>query len=175
MSRAALETAAAYAWLQTEIRPALEQFAAADTPTQIKYDDQGVIKDLEEKLLKVVYASKLRESGPFYNPTNIVTIIGKIAKKIPQQEIVADTYYFLCEVAHPNWAGRSIYVTSTKPGRIPGEEQRTLSSDHGAAAHVILQASVTALSWATGTFSRSCLALQAAVAKTTEHLKRISD
>jgi hypothetical protein len=174
MSRAALETAAAYAWLQTEIRPAIEQAAAADTLTQIKYDDQGVTKDLEEKLLKVVYASRLKDSEPFYNPTNIVTIIEKIAKKIPQQEIISETFHLLCEVAHPNWAGRSIYITHTIPGRIPGYEQRTISSDHGADAHVILQASVTALSWATGTFSRSCVAFQAALAKMTEHVKRVS-
>jgi hypothetical protein len=102
MSRAALETAAAYAWLQTEIRPALDQIGAADSPTIIKYDDQGVIKDLEDKLVKVVYASKLKGQEPFYNPTNIVTIIEKIAKKIPEQEPMAEAYYLLCEVAHPN-------------------------------------------------------------------------
>jgi hypothetical protein len=78
-------------------------------------------------------------------------------------------------VAHPNWAGRSIYVTHVEPGKtIQGHEKRTISSSHGAAALVILQASVTALSWATGTFSRSCVALQETVRKMPDHLKRIT-
>jgi hypothetical protein len=175
MSRAALETAAAYAWLQTEIRPALDMVGAADGPMVIKYDDQGVIKDLEDKLVRVVYASKLKGEEPFYNPTNIVTIIEKIAKRIPHQEPMADAYYLLCEVAHPNWAGRSIYITNTKLGHSPGHEYRTISRSHGTDAHVILQASVTALSWATGTFSSSCVALQAAISNMAGHLKRISD
>ena len=136
MSRASLETAAAYAWLQTEIRPALEQVATADIPNLIKYEDQGTLKGLEDKLLKVIYASKLKDVEAFYNPTNIVTIIGNIAKKIPHQQVMADTYYLLCEVAHPNWAGRSIYITKTRPGPISGQEYRTISSTHGADAGV---------------------------------------
>ena len=175
MSRAALETTAAYAWFQTEIRPALDQVAAADSRTLIKVKDKDVFIDLEDKLLKVIYASKLKEAEDIYNPTNIVTIIGHIAKKIPHQESMADAYNLLCEVAHPNWAGRSIYITDTKPGRIPGHEHRTISSSHGTDVHVILQASVTALSWATGTFSHSCFALQEAVRRMVGHLKRISN
>ena len=174
-SRAALETAAAYGWLQTEIRPTLDQIAAAEMPTFFKYDDQGLTKDLEDKLAKVVYASKMKGAEPFYNPTNIVTIIDKIAKKIPGQEAMSDTYGLLCEVAHPNWAGRSIYVTLVEPDvMIQGREKRTISSSHGPAALVILQASVTALSWAVGTFSRSCVALQATINKMPDHLKRVA-
>jgi hypothetical protein len=119
MARAALETAASYAWLQSEIRPALADVAQRDQPGWVKYDDNGVTKDLEEKLLKVVFASRLEDAETFYNPTNIVTIIEKIAKKVPHQQAVATIYFSLCEVAHPNLAGRSIYFSSMRRSGFP--------------------------------------------------------
>jgi hypothetical protein len=174
MSRAALETAASYAWLKTEIRPGLETIGQSDTPTLFKYMEGGVEKDLEHKLLKVVFASKLEEAEEFYKPTNILTLIQHIAKKIPDQEIIAGIYSRLCEVAHPNWTGRSIYITSSEPGQIPGHEKRTISNDHGAAVVSILRDAVSALSWSTGAFSGCCVALQESIGKMMKHLSRIS-
>ncbi len=173
MSRAALETAASYAWLQTEIRPALEQVAQGDAPTLVKYQGQGVIKDLEDKLLKVVFASRAPDAEDFYNPTNIVTIIEKIAKKIPHQEAIAGIYFELCEVAHPNMLGRSIYITAVQPMSGPGHEKRTLSINHGPAAIDILRHSIAALSWSTGTFSCSCVVMQEAIRMMLSHLERV--
>lgn len=175
MSRAALETAASYAWLQTEIRPALEQVAQRDAPTLVKYEENGILKDLEDKLLKVVFASKAPDAEKFYNPTNIVTIIEKIAKKIPHQEAIAGIYFDLCEVAHPNMQGRSLYITAVQPMSGPGHEKRTLSMNHGPAAINILRHSIAALSWSTGTFSRSCVALQDSVRSMLSHLDRVQD
>ncbi len=175
MSRAALETAASYAWLQSEIRPALEQVALGDAPTLVKYEENRVLKDLEDKLLKVVFASRAPDAEKFYNPTNIVTIIKKIAEKVPHQEAVAGIYFELCEVAHPNVQGRSLYITAVQPISGPGHEKRTLSMNHGPAAIDILRHSITALSWSTGTFSRSCVVLQDAVRKMLSHLDRVQD
>jgi hypothetical protein len=166
MSRAALETAAAYAWFQTEIRPALDKIGTEDVPILMT-------KDLEEKLLKVIYASSLEDSEAFYRPERIGRIIDKIATQIPHQEIIKGTYFMLCQVAHPNWAGRSIYITHREPGRMSGHEFRTISSTHGSDAIVVLRSSITALSWATGTFSSSCVALQGGVGKMTGHLDRV--
>lgn len=175
MSRAALETAASYAWLRTEIRPALEQVAQSDAPTLVKYEENGVIKDLEDKLLKVVFASRAPGADEFYNPTNIVTIIEKIAKQIPDQEAIANIYFELCEIAHPNMRGRSLYITAVQPLGGPGHEKRMLSMKHGPATIEILRHSIAALSWSTGTFSRSCVALQDSVRKMTSHLDRVQD
>jgi hypothetical protein len=97
MSRAALETAASYAWFQTEVRPAIEKIGRGDTPT--------TVPDLENKVL-VVFASRQEDQEEFYSLTNILTIIGHITKKIPGQEVLAETYEALCEVSHPNWMGR---------------------------------------------------------------------
>jgi hypothetical protein len=170
MSRAALETTAAYSWLQTEIRPSLEKVAANDNLSLVKYQDQG----LEEKLLKVVYASRLPDQEDFYRPTNITTIINKIADRVPEQGIAGETYSILCEVAHPNWAGRSIYVTEAKTKAIAGHELLTISSQHGPTATIIMREAVTALSWSAGTYPLSCVALQGAVQKMLVHLKRIA-
>lgn len=173
MSRAGLETAASYAWLQTETRPALEQIAQGDAPTMVKYQEQGVTKDLEDKLLKVIFASRAPGAEDFYNPTNIVTIIEKIAKKVPHQEAIAGIYFELCEVAHPNMRGRSLYITAVQPISGPGHEKRTLSMKHGPAAIDILRHSIAGLSWSTGTFSRSCVVLQEAIRKMLSHLERV--
>lgn len=175
MSRAALETVASYAWLQTEIRPALDDVARRDTPTLVKYEENGVLKDLEDKLLKVVFASRAPDAEKFYHPTNIVTIIEKISKKVPHQEAIAATYFDLCEVAHPNMLGRSLYITSVQPMSGPGHEKRMLSMNHGPAVIDVLRHSIVALSWSTGTFSRSCIALQEAIRKMLGHLKGIRD
>ena len=173
LSRAALETAASYAWLQTEIRPALAQVAQGNTPTMIKYEDGGVAKDLEHKLLKVVFASRLEDAEAFYSPTNILTIIQKVATKVAHQSAVAEIYSLLCEVAHPNMLGRSLYITQVQPLSGPGHERRLLSTTHGATAKKILQHSVSALSWSTGTFSQSCVVLQETVRSMMEHLQRV--
>ena len=113
----------------------------------VKYHDQGEVKDLEDKLLKVIHASRLPDQEDFYRPTNITRIIGKIADKIPEQHIVRNTYSVLCEVAHPNWAGRSIYITDVKPSTIAGHELRTISGQHGPSTNIIVREAITALSW----------------------------
>ena len=100
MARAALETAASYAWFGTKFRAALDQL--------IDNNMMGIIDDLEDELLKTLFASRVADVEKFYNPTNIVTIVGHITKKVPHHESVGVCYEILCEVAHPNMLGRSI-------------------------------------------------------------------
>jgi hypothetical protein len=175
MSRAALETTAAYAWFQSEVRPALEKVAESNSPTLVKYQEQDNMKDLENKLLRVVFASNLEDAEKYCNPRRIGKIIGDIAKKFPHQEVISSTYFALCEVAHPNMLGRSVYISSVKPMGIPGHEKRKISMEHGPATISILRHAISALSWSTGTFSRSCVVLQDSIRNMLDHLKRISD
>jgi hypothetical protein len=175
MSRAALETTAAYAWFQTEVRPALEKVAESNSPILVKYQEQDKVIDLEHKLLKVVFASNLEDAEKYCNPRRIGKIIGDIAKKVPHQEVISRTYFALCEVAHPNMLGRSVYISSVEPMGVPGHEKRKISMEHGPATITILRDSISALSWSTGTFSLSCVVLQDAIRKLVDHLKRISD
>lgn len=166
MSRAALETTASYAWLQSKTKPAFDQISQGNTPT--------ILEGLEDELLKVVFASRLKDAEKFYNPTSIATIIENIAKKIPHQETIADLYSALCEVAHPNMLGRSIYITAVDKTDIAGHENRTISMNHGPATIGILRDSISALSWSTATFSKSCFVMQESIRKILNHVNRIS-
>ncbi len=180
LSRAALETAAAYEWLNVEVRPGLETIGQADAPTFWRYKEGDIEKTLESKLLKVIFASTSEDDPEkLYQPTRIGKLIQRIAElqsptQTRDQQIVADTYFRLCEVVHPNWAGRSVYVTSVEPGRIPGHEKRTISNNHGAAEVEILRDAVSALSWSTGAFSGCCVELQKAIGGMRDHLSRVS-
>jgi hypothetical protein len=106
MARAALETSANYAWFQTKFRPGIEAAIG-------KLADKIIIDTgpLEDELLKTLWASRLENVEAFYNPQSIVTIIGHITKKIPDQQEVGDCYGLLCEVAHPNMLGRSLFLS----------------------------------------------------------------
>jgi hypothetical protein len=145
MARAAIETAASYAWFQTKVRPAIDTF--------VEQNMLGYIEDLEDELLKTLFASQLEDIGKFYNPMNIVTIIGHISGKIPDQEEVGRCYAVLCEVAHPNMLGRSIYLSE--------EDGRTIiSRERGPSVRLLERNTLLGLSWASGTFPRSVTMMQ---------------
>ena len=59
-----------------------------------------------------------------------------------------DNSHILCEVTHPNYMGRSIYIASAEEKPRPGDELRTLTRGRGGAASQIIETSVRALSWA---------------------------
>ena len=84
--------------------------------------------ELEEEVLKVVFASRLSDIEA-HKPTNIVTIIER-ASKIPSQKFLWATYKDLCEVAHPNFFGRSIYILN-EVVNAPGDKIWTIGLDRG--------------------------------------------
>jgi len=159
MARAALETSAAYAWFQSRMRPGIEQVIGKLA--------EGIIVDfgpLEAELLKTLWASRLEDAETFYNPTNIVTIVDHITKKIPHQEDVGPCYRFLCEIAHPNMLGRSLFLSE--------EDGRTIiSRNRGPTAKAIERACLLALSWAAGTLPRSLTPMQNACIRLMVDLK----
>src|SRR4029077_2782135 len=126
----ALETSACYAWFQTKMRPGID--AAKGKLAERIIVDFG---PLEVELLKTLWASRLEDVEAFYNPTNIVTIIDHITKKVPDQEDVGPCYRLLCEVAHPNMLGRSIFVSDQNG-------QTIISRNHGPSPRVIEHASL---------------------------------
>jgi hypothetical protein len=107
-------------------------------------------EDFEDLLLRTLFATRLPGSEEFYKATNIVTIITRISKS-PSQESVLKTYELLCEVAHPNFLGKSIYWQSTVPGKRPGDEWRVIGQGAGPSSLPIVEATVSALSWSCGT------------------------
>jgi len=149
MARAALETTASYARFQTMMRPAIEGAFG-------KFAERNLVfGSLETELLKTLWASRLEDAEKFYNPTSIVTIIDKITAKTPGQEDVGPCYYLLCEVAHPNMLGRSLYLSEQ-------DGQTIISRNRGPSIEVIEEACLLALSWAAGTLPLSLTAMQEA-------------
>jgi hypothetical protein len=161
MARAAMETTASYSWFQTKVRPAIESCIGK---AELFID----FRELEEELLKTLWACRLEEAEKYLNPINIVTIIGHIARKIPDQEDVETCYGVLCEVAHPNMLGRSLFLSE-------GDGLTIISRKRGPSARVIERSSLLALSWAAVTLPRSLTAMQGTCVRMLEDLKRFRD
>jgi hypothetical protein len=70
LSRAAIETAANYAWFMSKYRAPLEGM--------IGREELDVGKELETELLKTLWASRLEDTEEIYRPTSIVTVLGHI-------------------------------------------------------------------------------------------------
>lgn len=156
LARAALETAAAFVDSARTVSvtlsgPTTERTLAPILDPEVDLRANVVIsKELEQYSLKTIFASRLPESDRIYSPTNILTIITRISKS-PAQEFVLPTYGILCEAAHPNMLGRTLYVHGPEPGQRNGNELRTLGPGNGSVWRFLEEAIVAALSWACGT------------------------
>lgn len=106
-----------------------------------------VSHELEAILVKTVFASRLPDSEDIYKDTNIVTVLQRISK-VRGQESVFRTYELLCEAAHPNFLGRSIYITESTQASRPGHEIRTIMRGRGPTSIAVTGAAIQALSWA---------------------------
>jgi hypothetical protein len=159
MARAALETTASYAWFQSKVRPGIDAVIGKD-----QFID---FEQLEIEILKTLWASRLEDVEAFYNPTNIVTIIGHITSKIPDQEDVGICYGTLCEVAHPNMLGRSLFLSEQ-------DGVTVISRKRGPSAAVIEHSALLALSWAAGTLPHSLTAMQATCARMMKDVNRFA-
>ena len=145
LARAALETAAAFVDAARTVNKTIKN-SLLDPAVDLR--TTGVISsELEQYSLKTIFASRLPESETIYNPTNIVTIITRISK-IRDQEFVLPTYGVLCEAAHPNMLGRSLFVHGSERGPCEGNELRTLGPGIGPTWHFLAGHVVAALSWA---------------------------
>lgn len=156
LARSALETAAAFVdaarKVSASIRgPTNERKPSPILDPEIDLRATGVTsEELEAYSLKTNFASRLPGSETIYKPTNIMTIIERISK-IEAAKFLLSTYGVLCEVAHPNMLGRTLYLHGSEPGRWEGNELRTLGPGNGPTWHFLAGNIVAALSWACGT------------------------
>jgi hypothetical protein len=95
LSRAAIETTAKYAWFMSQFRPPLE--------AMIGKEELVIGKDLEKELLKTLWASRLEDTEEIYRPTNIVTVIGHITKKIHIRKTWAPATPIFVRWPTPTW------------------------------------------------------------------------
>jgi hypothetical protein len=136
LARAALETVAAFVDAARMVSatisgPTTERNSRAILDPSIDLRTTIVIsQELELYSLKTIFASRLPESETIYNATSIVTIIKRLSK-VRAQEFVLPTYEILCETAHPNMLGRTLYVHGSEPGPWNGNEHRTLGPGNG--------------------------------------------
>jgi hypothetical protein len=106
-----------------------------------------ISRDLESILVKTVFASRLPDGADIYKDTNILTVIQRINKSEGQEHILSN-YEMLCEAAHQNFLGRSIYIMETRQASRPGHEIRTIMRGRGPTSIAITEAAIQALSWA---------------------------
>jgi len=154
LARSGLETAAQFVDFARTVSATLDLFTTEKiqpgSPLDPAIDLHTTVlasEVLEKYLLKTIFVSRLSDADELYKPTNIVTIISRIAKS-PGQEAVRPAYDLLCEVAHPNFLGRSLYLLDAKPGPREGDEVRTIGPGHGPIEQRVVEAAVTAISWA---------------------------
>jgi hypothetical protein len=154
LARSALEATAQFFHSTQTITEALEAIARADFSTHMI-----AATELEELLLKTVFASRLPTMETFYNPTNILTILRHVSK-VKGQEFVQPIHEILSEFTHPNFLGRSLYILDVTPNGRAGDETRTLGLGKGIPANQGAHAVLRALSWACMTHVTSALPLQ---------------
>jgi hypothetical protein len=143
VTRSALETSVQFLDVARSVSATIEKmFKEADfTNTFI------VSNELEAYRAKTILANRTPSALDEYRPTNIVTIIDRIAK-IHGQADVKRHYEVLCEIAHPNFMGRWQYVTGRIAGERPGDEIWEIGPGRPAVnvGHLV-PTTVWALSW----------------------------
>jgi len=154
LARSALEATAHFFYSAQTITEALEAIARVEFSTHMVASTE-----LEELLLKTVFASRLPTMESFYNPTNILTILRHVSK-VKGQEFVQPTHEILSEFTHPNFLGRSLYILDVEQSERAGDEIRTLGLGKGIPAYQGAHAVLRALSWACITHVTSALPLQ---------------
>lgn len=88
-------------------------------------DTVVVSKGMEERLLKMMWGTRLEGAEPHLQQTNVLTTIEKVSR-YPQARDVLPKYRYLCEVAHPNVIGNAIYWSHVDKMHDDGSETRIL-------------------------------------------------
>lgn len=111
------------------------------------YNHLVTSKELEHFLLKTVFSSRSAGSEEIYKSTNILTVIDKIAK-LAKDDSIKTQYELLCELTHPNFLGRSVYLVGREKGVREGDEVRIVSHENGVNSEAILELALWTLCWA---------------------------
>ena len=157
VARAAVESVAQFLDISRKVSPTLEDLQKHDFQNRVVASSE-----LEELVLKSVFSSKLPDAEKELNPTNILTILQRISKNRGQNDLMA-RYGVLCEVTHPNFLGRSVYVSEVETKQRIGDELRVLSPKHGPMSEDLIELSLWAISWSAATQVSSALLMQSSI------------
>ncbi len=83
-------------------------------------------KEFEERVVKMIWGTRLGKPEPHLQQTNILTLIQKLAKNPKAAELLPH-YEFLCEIAHPNVIGNNRFWSHVERINEDGSETRTLA------------------------------------------------
>lgn len=107
-------------------------------------------KEFEERVIKMIWGTRLGTPKPHLAQTNVLTMIQKVAKN-PNAADLLPHYEFLCEIAHPNVVGNSRYWSHIEQINADGSESRSLArSANGDHAEQIRTKVIWSLAWSAG-------------------------
>ncbi|MGP6089747.1 hypothetical protein [Antarctobacter jejuensis] len=166
VARAAVESVVQFLDVSRKVSPTLEDLQKLDFSNHIIASTE-----LEELILKSVFSSRLPDAEKELNPTNILTILKRVSKIKGHSDLMAH-YGVLCEVTHPNFLGRSVYVSEVEAKSRIGDELRVLSPSHGPVSEVLIELALWAISWSAATQVSSALLMQSSIGSFAAKLER---
>lgn len=125
--------------------------------TDIQFPPNTVVTsaEFEERVVKMIWGTRLGDPEPYVKQTNVLTIIQKLAKN-PKVSELLPKYEFLCEVAHPNTIGNSRFWSHVERMNADGSYTATMSRyARGDNANEILEATLWGLAWSAGSLRNS--------------------
>jgi hypothetical protein len=125
--------------------------------SEIQFPPKTVVTspEFEERVVKMIWGTRLGEPEPHLKQTNVLTTIQKLAKH-PRGAELLPKYEFLCEVAHPNVIGNSRYWSHVERANSDGSNTVKMSrSARGDHSDEILEATLWAMGWSAGSLRNS--------------------
>ncbi|MGK2849255.1 MAG: hypothetical protein ACSLEX_04315 [Minisyncoccota bacterium] len=112
-------------------------------------------KEFEERVVKMIWGTRIGEPEPHLKQTNVLTLIQKLTKNQNAADLLPH-YEFLCEIAHPNVVGNSRYWSHIERVNDDGSETRLLSrTADGEHTNEIRAKIIWSLAWSAGSLQNS--------------------
>lgn len=110
------------------------------TLTEVRFPEGQIVasQDLEDRVIRMIYGTRLGEPAPRAKQSNILTSIQKLSRN-PNASELLPIYEYLCEVAHPNVIGNIRFWSHLERIDADGSELRLLSkdADQGGATQIV--------------------------------------
>lgn len=114
-----------------------------------------ISKEFEERVLKMIWGTRLGEPEPHLKQINVLTLIQKLTKN-PNAADLLPHYEFLCEIAHPNVVGNNRYWSHIERVNDDGSEVRIFSRiADGEHTNEIRAKIIWSLAWSAGSLRNS--------------------
>jgi len=112
-------------------------------------------QEFEERVVRMIWGTRLGEPEPHLKQTNVLTLIQKLAKN-PEAAELLPHYEFLCEIAHPNVIGNNRFWSHVERVNDDGSQTRTLArTANGDHAFEIQSKVLWSLAWSAGSLRNS--------------------